>query len=371
MSTLDYWYNKQMVHVRKNRIFPRILLIGAIVTLIVLGLLQSGQQPQSRPKTVENNVRSTTPRPVLASQLVKNIFVPYWVENGGETDHEVFYYFGLGFDDAGNPIQDLSYQRINMLAHVAASRKMLVVRLLQDRVIDSALQDFGVQQNIVKTTLEAVEANQFAGAVLDLEKSYSFKSDTKDRISKFVHYFCTSLRKNYKDCFTLVYGDTYRLQRPYDIAALAKSSDRILVMAYDFHKAGGEPGPNFPFSNNYDYDFKQMVTDFTTDVPPEKLEIVFGMYGYDWTLNDQGTPLKQAQSLSLNTIRSRMEGEWKMHIYKQTHDPTSGEKSVWYTDTDERKHVVWYEDEESVQKKITYLLQHGIRHTSYWAYGYY
>lgn len=295
------------------------------------------------------------------------------------TNDAILYYFGLGFDDRGNPIQDLSYQRINALEPIAPRKKMLVVRLLQDAVIDSALKDLTVQQTIVKNTLEAVEKYKFGGAVLDLEKSYSLKTDTKDQISKFVHFFCTSLRKNYKDCFTLIYGDTFRLQRPYNVSAISKASDRVLVMAYDYHKAGGEPGPNFPFDrqnmrsngSGYDYDFKQMVTDFTADVPPEKLEIVFGMYGYDWTLNDQGMPLKQAQSLSLNTIRGLIEGKWKMLIYKQTHDPVSGEKSLWYTDDDGRKHVVWYEDEESAQKKAQYLLQRGIGHVSYWAYGYY
>jgi spore germination protein YaaH len=183
----------------------------------------------------------------------------------------------------------------------------------------------------------------------------------------------------------LIYGDFQYRNRPYDLKILGKIADKILLMAYDFHKSGGEPGPNFPFDSgsqhspslrarpsniNYGYDFKTMISDVLSVVPKEKIEVVFGMYGYDWTLNEQGTPLKGAKALSLNEIRALISND-KFQIVNQSQITNSKEKSIDYTDSEGQKHIVWYEDEESADIKIKYLQGQGISQVSFWALSYF
>jgi spore germination protein len=91
------------------------------------------------------------------------------------------------------------------------------------------------------------------------------------------------------------------------------------------------------------------------------------MYGYDWTLNAQGTPLKRASALSLNQI-NKME---ELNSDMKTTALPSREKKKEYRDAEGQKHVIWYEDEDSVTVKEEYLMQQGIGSISYWVYGYF
>lgn len=350
---------------KKNKNLKHILLFVILVALSFALYRITVQSVSTVSPTINKNQPSPTKSPSVQKRSESNIFIPYWATSPPPDTYNRAYYFGLGFDDTGEIIQDLSLQKIGLVGSISSDRKMLVVRMLQDRVIDSALNSYEVQARIVENTLKQVELHNFSGAVLNLEKSYSLNNDTTVQISKFVHYFCSALKKNYKDCFVLVYGDVFYRMRPYDVQEIAKASDRIIIMAYDFHKAGGEPGPNFPFvKGDYGYDFKQMVADFSSVVPTDKLEVAFGMFGYDWTLNDQGMPLKSAVALSLRQIESQI-SNFKL----QMND--AKEKQITYTDEEGRKHVVWYEDLESARNKINYLLERGIGMTSFWAWEYF
>jgi spore germination protein YaaH len=187
------------------------------------------------------------------------------------------------------------------------------------------------------------------------------------QITSFVTRFSGKAKEEDRQFFMTIYGDTFYRQRPYDIEKLEPVVDRFLVMAYDFHKSRGEPGPNFPFDRRslgeggIPYDFKEMINDFTSVSPPEKLTILFGMYGYDWTLGPQGLPLKSARAIPLNEIDA--EGAIT--------DQTSPEKHILYTDDEGYKHVLWYEDLESVDIKIKYLKEQGIGSVGYWVWGYF
>jgi len=362
---------------RKKRSGLLFLLVVLIVVLSVVMFHQIVTAPVTQTTKMQPNQPSPTQYVLdITKQTEANIFVPYWATSTPSDNYNRAYYFGLGFDDAGEIMRDLSLQKIHLVSSIASERKMLVVRMLQDRVIDAALGSYEVQGRIVENTLKQVELHNFSGAVLDLEKSYSLNKDTTTQISKFVHYFCSAMKKNYKDCFVLVYGDVFYRMRPYDVQEIAKVSDRIVIMAYDFHKAGGEPGPNFPFiKGDYGYDFKQMIADFSSVVPKEKLEVAFGMFGYDWTLNDQGMPLKSAVALSLRQIESQITNHKSTNQSQisnyQLQMNDSKEKQITYTDGEGREHVIWYEDEESVRVKIDYLHSQGIGMTSFWAWEYF
>ena len=127
-------------------------------------------------------------------------------------------------------------------------------------------------------------------------------------------------------------------------------------MAYDFHKRRGEPGTNYPFER-----FKEMIADFTTIMSPQDITVVFGMYGYDWTLGKQGLPLKAAVAVPLDGIDG----------IDAIVDPNSLEKHILYIDDEGFNHELWYEDEESADVKIEYLKEQGVGSVGYWVWGYF
>lgn len=208
------------------------------------------------------------------------------------------------------------------------------------------------------------QEGQFKGVVLDLEINGLATKELIDQINtgvakvyKLVH------AKNLKLAVAL-YGDVFYRKRPLDVSFINSNSDEIMIMAYDFTKSYGEPGANFPYQ-----EFKSMIDEYLKYVSPQKLTVIFGMYGYDWALKD-GKPLGQATSMTLNEINKKFLGKkcYLENCVIKT-DILSKEKHISYTDVND--HQVYFEDEDSVAVKINYLKEKGILSTAYWAWGYF
>lgn len=336
--------------------------IGIILFLGFLFLI--GKGAPIHPIPTSPVIRATLPT-IVSSARSKNIFVPSWTIDTAvkQTDFDFYYYFGLTPTLEGEIAHDEGYVKLATL-DVPASKTMIVLRMLDSTIIETFLTDKTKQALLITAVRKEIALHNRAGVVLDLELPFILRAERKEQLTSFVQQLCTGIHKDYRYCFVAVYGDVFYRKRPYDIKAIGTVADRILVMAYDLHKAGGEPGPNFDFENKDEYDFKRMVADYTSEVQTDKLEVVFGMYGYDWTMSNQGMPLKQATAESVYSLTNRAR-------YASVTRNKSLEPRIDYTDEEGRKHIVWYEDEESAAVKIDYLRQQRIGHVSYWAYGYY
>lgn len=322
-----------------KRILALLVVIG--ITLVIMTPVTKKQTPIKMPKQT-NSVLPTTTMKKEPGEVTKAIFVPDWnlteeaiLHNG----YDRWIYFG-GKEKL--PLFVDSFQDKNLWMTIKV-----------DSIAD--LED---------VDLQAYDLNKIRGVVLDLEINGIATEKFKDQINEGVEKVYANAKAYNLQMALAVYGDLFYRKRPYDLKTLNNFTDEVMVMAYDFHKSYGEPGENYPYE-----DFLIMVDSYLETVPAEKLTVIFGMYGYDWTLKD-GKPLKPAQSLSLFQIRSRflkkvcLEDNCKV----KTNESTK-EKSVSYTGEDGYEHVVYFEDEESVDLKIEYLRQKGIGSTAFWAWG--
>ena len=133
------------------------------------------------------------------------------------------------------------------------------------------------------------------GIVLDLEiAAIPFDSLVK-KINKFTGTFYSASKKNNLTFSLTLYGDLFYRARPYDVKTLALNADSIMIMAYDLHKARGNPGPNFPLigADKFGYDLTKMTDEFLQSVPPQKITVIFGVYGYDWLVTKKNSRSKQ------------------------------------------------------------------------------
>ncbi|MFZ2026797.1 MAG: glycosyl hydrolase family 18 protein [Microgenomates group bacterium] len=354
----------------------RKILFPLCVLGLLIGLGYLTMNPEK--KSTQTNLKSPFfPSPTPASLDMKSsIFIPYW-SSGAVADNSLYdshYYFGIEPTKDGF-IKDANEQkRVQLMEGVSSKKRQVVLRMLNPDLNTTILENTLTQKKLAKELNGFLVKNEYQGVVIDLEVSFTLREQTQNEITQFVQTLCTEIHDNYKSCSMLIYGDLFYRKRPYDLKKLGGIVDKIHLMAYDFHKAGGEPGPNFPFDRrslasegglDYDYDFQQMISDFLTYVPKEKIEVVFGMYGYDWTLNEQGTPLKAATALSLSEIENALGRQYP------TKKNSAREKSIEYTDENGKKHIVWYEDTESVKVKTEYLLRRGVGQVSFWAWGYF
>ncbi len=241
-------------------------------------------------------------------------------------------------------------------------------------VFSEALPNRSLWMTVKATSVEELEKintrdfnlQKFKGIVLDLEINGIATEKLVAEINSEVRRIYTDVKKSDLKFALALYGDLFYRKRPYDLKSLNGMSDEIMIMAYDFHKSYGEPGPNYPYS-----DFMKMVDDYTEVVPPEKITVIFGMYGYNWTLRD-GKPLKPATSMTLAQIKSGYLGKKCYETdCKVIVDEQSKEKMITYKDDKGDNHVVYFEDEESVELKKRYLREKGIGSTAYWAWGYF
>ncbi len=310
----------------------------------------------------------------------KSIFIPYWdiPEDSSNLDYARLFYFGITADMKGIIKNDDGYEGLASFDEVAAGHESyLTLRLLNSDTNIAILKNKVAQDRIISETIEAARSNHFKGVVLDFELAALPFSDIQSQINVLVNNFYTQMKANNLTFDVAVYGDTFYRKRPFDIKHIAEISDEILVMAYDFHKAYGEPGPNFPLGGKktYGYDFKQMVDDYITLVPPNKITIVFGMYGYDWTVDDRKRPLKQAKAIPMAQIKDQFidSCEWTNCLVQP--DAISGETEIDYVDSTASEfavnHIIWYEDDRSVSLKKVYLNKKGIGKVAYWTYGYF
>jgi spore germination protein YaaH len=343
-----------------------------LLLLIPLGLIVISNNLSS-PKNEGGKVLVPTPPPqtVLIQGLKKNIFIPYWSSSirNNEAEYSSYYYFGVAPSKNGTIQDDVGLHNISKVGFIPEKQKKLTLRMLDTAVNDVILSDKSIQNILVSEIRKILAQYSFSGLVLDIEVPFTLQTNKKEQITNFVQKICTSIKTDYKTCHVLVYGDFSYRNRPYDLNALSTVSDSILLMTYDLNKPGGEPGPNFNFEEKqiYGYDFKTMVQDVLVLVPKNKIEVVFGMYGYDWTLNEQGTPLKSATALSVNQINAFIAN----HPSITTSQNEAKEKKIEYTDEEGKKHILWYEDEESAAVKTTYLLEQGISQVSFWAHSYF
>ncbi|MDP3974408.1 MAG: glycosyl hydrolase family 18 protein [bacterium] len=303
-------------------------------------------------KNKTSQITKTDEKPYVG-KIFNSLFVPYWSleSDFNSNSYDRVIYFGISTNESGVNKEEVGYKNLEKFSSLnfINSKKYLTLRMTNTDDNLKILKDEKIIKKIIAESINIAKQNNFSGIVLDLELGVLFGDEIIDQINNFSNSFYKEIIKNNLKYSIAIYGDVFYRKRPYDVSSLAKNSDEIMIMAYDFHKNIGEPGPNFP---------SEYFDEFINKIPSNKLTIIFGMYGYDWIVDDKDRPIKPAQSLTLNQIKSK-------------YSNYCNEERCEFVDENKRRHIIWYENEESVSKKIKYLKTRGVGNFAYWAAGYF
>lgn len=345
--------------------------------LIVLGLtifavnqFSAKQDKKSSAAKKQDNTSSEQTQQTKEIKIQKAAFVPYWSVTDqyyNAHDYNRFFYFGVAPNTSGINQDEAGYLGLSDFVRNFSDlkEKYLTLRMLDTDVNFATLKNTGLQDKIIHETIETAIKTEFTGVVLDFEIFSLFDTKVPEQINDFVARFYKELKNNNLKFALTIYGDVFFRPRPFDLEFLSKNSDEIIIMAYDYHKSGGEPGPNFPLP-----EFKKMIDEFTRVVPADKLTVAFGMFGYDWLVDEKKRPVRRAKSMSLAEIKKEFVTDCKWKNCLITRDEKQAEIEVNYIDPTGGLHIVWFEDEKSVEIKTRYLQEAGIDSLAYWAYGY-
>lgn len=352
--------------------------LACLVGLLVVGYFFSQKSGGSSLPASEQILPSVTPSEVISqgTNTTTYMFVPYWTVGTFQPtlEYDTFAYFGVTVNKQGLDKTDSGYKNLQTFVSKSGNANIvLVLRMTDSEVNSTILRDNALQKRIAQDIAILAKQEHFSGVVWDFELSSLAFDSTIAQISAFSQTLSYEIKKQQLNFYTMLYGDVFFRFRPYDVAALSRDADGILVMAYDFHKARGDPGPNFPLSGKqtYGYDYQQMVDDFLKYMPAQKITIVFGMFGYDWEVNDKKEAIKTGVPLSMSSIKKTILERCDILSCQQEQNPLTKETKIFYREKTGQMHIVWFEDLQSVDQKIQYLKKRGIFSTAYWAYSYF
>ncbi|KKQ36450.1 MAG: hypothetical protein US54_C0067G0006, partial [Candidatus Roizmanbacteria bacterium GW2011_GWA2_37_7] len=278
--------------------YIKIVLLLILAGGVVLGYAVQRTAPNnadyssSQSENKEFRIQNSKDLVPQIKNVETTVFIPYWnipASSAEVENYDTLIYFGVVPDENGKMISDLGFKNIESFIQNTSNRqtRVLTIRMLDTDSNLAILDDVSRQTTVVRQTVGLIEDYGFDGVVLDLELGVIPLGDVQSSITEFVERFSKEVHATDRTFAMTIYGDTLYRARPYDIQKLTQYVDQMYIMAYDFHKSRGEPGPNFPLTRRsfsedgqeYDYDFQTMINDFITVVPREKITVLFGMYG--------------------------------------------------------------------------------------------
>jgi spore germination protein len=214
----------------------------------------------------------------------------------------------------------------------------LWVMVQNDWSDDSFLHNPAAQQRFTAQLLTVLQRSNYAGANIDFE---GVPASDRDAFSAFITNLAAALHGQHFQLSVDVPSETAQTAgaswaAAYDYRALGAAVDDLVLMAYDYHYAGGNPGPVGPL------DWIQNVLAYTTSVLPAS-KVILGLpaYGYLWASNGHDAAYWEVG----------MENEASQHGATIRHDPVAQEGTFTFT-AGGVSYTGWFVDPQGLQARL-------------------
>ncbi|MCU5178950.1 MULTISPECIES: glycosyl hydrolase family 18 protein [Bacillus] len=277
--------------------------------------------------------------------------------NQVSTDNFFFYADGTVQGEA--PKEVLSYSQKNKIKiYAALSNFNNDINYFDENLAHNVLSNSGKRTKLINQIYNIVVKYKYDGVNIDLE---NIKPEDRDLLTTFVketskkfhgsgHSVMVSVpAKNEDDS-----ENTWTW--PFDYAQLGENVDFLQVMTYDEHGTWSQPG------STISKPWLEENLNYTTRVVDNK-KIIMGIpaYGNDWDLSDKSNS-KMLAWKDTNELIQKTNA-------KPRRDGASGSMVFTYTDKNNHKHEVWYEDETSIKQKTHYTITKNLAGVSVYAIG--
>lgn len=307
-------------------------------------------------------------------------FLPTWmvgktINYCNEITEMIF--LGIEIDVEGNLVKNIDYFRYTgddyrELAEKfsdCGGKNILGVKLFEDEKIEMFLKNKEVRENFFRNLKDLKIERGFGGVNIDFE----FQKDPLAILSEEMRVFLEELRQeNLGEISLDVFANTV-IKGGADLMEIINRLDYLVVMAYDFHRPGMDyTGPVAPIGSPVGERNIWEVVEKTVDLelPKEKIVMAYPLYGYEWKTEtaDYGSKVKR--------------GWWALASYgrmKELDLSLSGGRLSWdeksmspwwvYEDEGETKQI-YFENDESLRRKILLVKEGGFGGVGFWALGY-
>ncbi|REK71189.1 glycosyl hydrolase family 18 protein [Paenibacillus paeoniae] len=246
------------------------------------------------------------------------------------------------------------YEEVLNKADQAGLGKELMV-FYNDVNLKEFLKDKPAQTAFIESLLATLHnpAYSFTGVSIDFEGLKEAGS-----AADFVA-FLQNVKKQLGSSYTLsVAVPPIHYYKGYDLAAIGKLADSVILMAYDFtYSASKLPSAPLQLVND-------TVQTALQSIPKEKLVLGISKQANQWITTDGVTSSVLKPSIEAVEKRLAMPGvksQWMMpHFLNQTTFVDDGST-----------HLIYYEDTQSIAKKVWLAKFYGLKGVSLWHMGHY
>lgn len=348
-----------------------LIIIITVITVIIFILSASNRQRETsfifpRPQT------SQTPKRTIG-------FLPYWqmnnLNNINFSGIDEIIYFGLHFDEKG----ELNKGDEDLLKQLKKPNISVALVLQNNEKVETFLKNGSAQKKLIESVAGIIADEAYLGINLDFEYSGIPGKETVSSFTSFVENFVRQLKTKHPQLLVSVdvTADAVRKSRLYDVEKLARATDYIILMGYDFYRpASSVAGPVAPLLGKeiYEYDVTTALSDFFKVVPPEKLILGVPYYGWDFPTVDEtrGSFVEKRpnESVALSSYK-RTRGLLQKEGISYKFDQDS--QTPWFVYHDPETagvRQVWFENEVSLAKKYDLVNKENLAGIAIWALGY-
>lgn len=235
-------------------------------------------------------------------------FAPYW--NFGKLDSvdfsvlTTFSYFGIPVNADGSFDKENSgyttffsknATNIFQKAHSFGTRVVVTLTQMDNSDIESFLDSPDAQKNMIGNAVSLVAKRGVDGINVDFEYVGDPGDSYRQKFSEFILNLTTAMHRQVASSKVTVsvYASSVKEPKLYNIGSLAKETDGIFMMAYDFATSTATATmPTAPLyghkQGKYWYDVSTAVADFLSVMPANKLILGLPWYGYNYPVYKPG-----------------------------------------------------------------------------------
>lgn len=172
---------------------------------------------------------------------------------------------------------------------------VLTFTQMDNQTITALMDSDRAQDKAISEMVRLVKDNGLDGINIDFEYVGNPGEKFRNKFSKFIAKSTNKLHEIIpsSQLSVSVYASSAKTPKMYDIGKIAKSSDVVFMMAYDFATGSAdEIMPTAPLyghkEKKYWYDIATAVEDFLKVMPREKLILGLPWYGYNYPVIEPG-----------------------------------------------------------------------------------
>src|SRR5271165_3278121 len=218
------------------------------------------------------------------------------------------------------------------------------------------MADPAARQRFRSELMTFLATDQYKGLTLDIE---AFPESSRDDYRTLVQELYDELHAKGMKLYVAVPVN----DRTFDYAGIAKLSDGLILMNYDQHYPGGEPGS----VAGQDW-FLNNLRDALKVIPKEKIICAVGNYGYDWAMKKgqkKGTPPEAVHSVSVQDAWLEASDAATDVVF----DDDAMNPHFAYLDDNNVRHDVWFLDGVTALNQMRSAHALGIYTFALWRLG--